>query len=116
MNYPKHKIDRVSVCNATAFTNLRIDLTLERAKQYTEDPDKKKRLELSICKPCFYERTVAGQAFTNRPCGLCETVLQSSNTNVDVLCIGCAKVNNLCKKCGGDIDGKDRRKRKCYDT
>lgn len=32
-------------------------------------------------------------------------------TNVDVLCVDCARRAQLCKHCGADIDLKNRRKR-----
>ncbi len=77
-----------------------------------KDRDKKQRLEAQLCPMCHYQgRMLACQAVTERQCAFCETMIRSGNSNVDVLCPTCARTAQLCKRCGCDIDLKNRRKR-----
>ena len=73
-------------------------------RQLLEDPDRERRLELNICKDCFYSVTLAGQAFWPYTCEACKKELMHHNTAVPRLCLECAKSSNRCRDCTGDMD------------
>ena len=75
------------------------------------DPDRKARLEKSECIFCYGGSRIGGAAMTRAQCAFCDRILNSGNTAIDVCCIDCAKVANICKHCGCDIDFKNARKR-----
>ena len=103
MHAAKKTIDSVAVQWATTMAQHQIDNVLIRSEQFKNDPERKKRGVTYECIPCHYSARIAGQAFTDRPCGICDTVIQSGNTDVNVLCIPCAKKYSLCAHCGADI-------------
>lgn len=109
MHAAKKTIDSVSVQWATTVAQHQIDNVLNRAEQFKEDPEKEKRIGTYECVPCHYSAKIAGQAFTDRPCGICDTQIQSSNTDVNVICISCAQKYSLCAHCGADIALRPRR-------
>lgn len=73
------------------------------------DPDCVNRLLAQTCIPCRYILRVGGAAVTTRPCGLCGVDQGFGSTCTDALCISCASVNELCKHCAGDIQGRVER-------
>lgn len=107
----KKKIDLVSVEWANGRQLNRIDHALKLVEKINTDPHRKERLKESECLLCYKESRVSCAACSDRPCGICEKRLTAGNTDVDVLCLECAKKSKLCKHCGADIDYKNRRKR-----
>lgn len=94
----------------------RLDELQQFVYRAQHDPAKKARLEKQECVACFYSGSrIGGATVTTRQCGLCDESLLSGNTNVDVLCVGCARRAQLCRHCGADIDLKNRRKRDIED-
>ena len=89
-----------------AFVNSRIEL----AKRLAEDTDKAKRIAEQQCKCCFYGGRIGGAAMTTQPCMCCHKPVMYGSTATDALCMDCAIENDLCKRCGGDIDLRARRK------
>ena len=89
----------------------RIEYYREWLAKIDADAEKKDRHAEQECVLCWKASAMAGAAMTSRQCGLCDEMLRCSNTNVDLLCVSCAKKANLCKHCGADIDLKNRRKR-----
>lgn len=83
---------------------------LERAKRLTEDTFKKERLAEQNCKCCFYGSRIGGAAMTTQPCMCCHKPVMYGSTATDALCMDCARENELCKRCGGDIELRTRRK------
>ncbi len=112
----KKQIDRVSILRANNWAKMRIESTLEAAEKYRSDPNREKRKEMAECLVCSEARRIGGCAMTTAICGICGKELLFGNTCVDVLCLDCAKANQLCKHCGGDIDLKDRRKPRPYEA
>jgi len=84
---------------------------IDRAKRITEDTDKQNRLKEQNCKCCYYGSRIGGQAITTQPCMCCDTPVMYGSTATDALCMPCAKENDLCKRCGGDIEMRTRRKK-----
>ena len=81
-------------------------------KKIDEDKEKERRLEQSECFLCFYEKSrIGGSACTQVQCAFCNKVLSSGTTNIDKMCVDCAKKAGLCKHCGADVNLKNRRKR-----
>lgn len=87
---------------------IRRDIDLQR-KRFSEDPDVKKRMQRHFCIRCHYSTRLAGQAFTEAPCGLCGEVQTFSSTATDALCRLCAVAHRMCAHCAGDIDGDVNR-------
>lgn len=83
---------------------------VELAKRISDDTDKQRRLVEQNCKRCFYGSRIGGAAMTTQPCMCCHTQVMYGSTATDALCMDCAKENDLCKRCGGDIELRTRRK------
>lgn len=83
-------------------------IKIEDARKFIEkidnDPDKDERLSLQICKVCYYTKRISLQAFTNTSCGCCNVDMIFPNSDIDSLCERCARINNACKHCGGEMD------------
>ena len=89
---------------------MRLNDTLEHAKNLETDPRKAERIEKSECVVCFYGSRIGGASMTNRECMSCGKNELYPSTATDVLCMGCAKKHDLCKHCGADIKLRVRRK------
>lgn len=75
-----------------------------------KDPALTERLKESFCQLCYYSSRIGGCMMTSQQCGMCEKVMGFGNTCVDVLCKECALKHKLCRRCGGSVTGKQRRK------
>jgi hypothetical protein len=93
----------------------------ERAKQYCQDlyaradevandNRQDEREKAQECKACFYMPRIGGCVMTTQPCMCCGKEVMFSSTATDRLCLDCAKKHSLCKRCGGDISMRSRRK------
>lgn len=80
---------------------------------YQLDHQKKSRLSSQQCKVCYYLRgpVVAGQSFSSHPCKNtdCDEETKYSNTDVPDFCTDCAERYGICRRCGGDQEGKERK-------
>lgn len=111
MKAHRQRIDSASIEWANETAKDRISYARKLVDAFDNDPNRDERLEHGECVICFGASRIGGAACTSRQCGLCDQIVRSGNTNVDVLCIDCAKRHGLCKHCGADIDLKNRRKR-----
>lgn len=112
MRLHRYKVDLCAIERANNHATTRRETTCRDALRYLLDPAREDRLAASECVICFMADRVGGASSTERPCGLCDTVLRTGNTNIDVLCLKCAQREGLCKHCGADLDLKNRRSRK----
>lgn len=110
MQARRKKIDLYSVCFQSTLASRWVRGQIELAKHLEADDEREERLKQQKCKFCYYRSGLAGQAFTNWQCGLCDYEGQNANTDVPALCIVCAEAHGLCVKCGGDLEMKQRRK------
>lgn len=111
MRSQRRVIDAATIEMATGTARHRLQHAIEYARRIQEDPDRPKRHAKGECPACYYSGgRMAGQAFTQRQCGLCDAVILHSNTAVPVLCGPCADKHGLCRNCGGDREMKSRRK------
>lgn len=110
------KIDRCSTERANHHNREMVSYTLKRADIYTNDPQRETRLAASECLVCYGVSRIGGASCTIAPCPLCGTRLSCGNTAIDVLCTACAKANDLCKHCGADVELKNRRKPRPYES
>lgn len=105
------KVDARKVSSATFFSIRKKELIFNSALEASADADIVLRLESQFCISCYYlSSSLAGQAFTTRPCGICEVDVIYGSTYTDVLCLKCAIENHLCKHCAGDINMNPCRK------
>ena len=105
MKQPLKQIDAYSIDSSTNNRRYRKDRIIELAKLLTEDLEKEKRKEESLCQVCYYDKSrIGGAAITFRPCGCCGKEQCYASTCTDVLCLDCAKELTLCKHCGALID------------
>lgn len=92
------------------FANSQSVELVERAKSLAEDRQRGQRIAEGLCPACYYLRVrVGGSAITRRPCGACGEPQTYASTATDVLCSPCAKSYGLCRRCGADLDYKNRR-------
>jgi hypothetical protein len=106
MNIPLRKIDLIDVINQSYIANEWV----ERQRRCVNDVYKTERVITQECQSCFYSQRIGGQAITRSYCGICEKEMTFGNTNVDAVCLECAKEHRLCKHCAGDINMKRRNK------
>lgn len=100
--HPK-EFDRYTMIMANQRAQGMIKSAVKYANLLTQDPDREKRVEVSLCKPCFYSVGMGGAAITTQPCACCEKPQVYSSTNTDALCLECAQEHSLCKHCMGDL-------------
>jgi hypothetical protein len=112
MEYHRAKIDHNSYEFITRQNLERISLRRDALRKLDLDLDKEARLDARECLFCFYmaRPRIAGQAFTERPCGLCDKTIKHSNTAIGVICEACSDESGMCSHCGGDMNLKVRRK------
>jgi LSD1 subclass zinc finger protein len=96
--------DKASREHATYMAKQRIKHTLDLAEKLKSDPEKASRVEQQLCKACHYFPRMAGQVFTEQPCGSCGEPQMYSSTATDILCSACATTHGVCKRCGGDLN------------
>lgn len=113
---PPKIIDRVTIERATGDAVYRCESMERTAEKMKKDPDKNKRMEKQQCVVCFYITRVHLNAFYQSKCGICDSKILSSNSDVGVLCKTCAVENELCLTCGADIDLKRKRKPRPYEA
>lgn len=75
----------------------------DKLQKYELDNAKILRVKNNVCKVCFYlnKDMMYFQAFTKSNCVMCGVELTFCNSDVNRLCLSCAKKHNLCIKCGG---------------
>lgn len=112
MNARKRNINTSTIYSASYHAKDYVRHYIELGEQLKTDPDKKIRLEENECMSCYYvfHSRVGGSVLTTAECGICGKEMHYGNTCVDVLCDDCAKQYELCKRCGGDINMRVRRK------
>lgn len=112
MHAHRRNINSATVESANTHGLGYVHATIALAKAFVDDSDKLKRRKAGLCKLCYYQSSrIGGCAVTTAQCGLCDEILSSGNTNIDVLCQSCAVANGLCKHCGADLEFVNRRKR-----
>jgi hypothetical protein len=104
------KLEPHQVLSRTVRNKARTDGLREKLHDYDEDICRSSRLEAQNCKYCTYiDSRIGGCAFTNSECRICGAKIINGSTCVDIVCEDCAKKNELCKHCGGDIDDRVNR-------
>jgi hypothetical protein len=109
---PKKKFDRVAYEWANGRNSDRLKWMRESLENYDTDKDSANRMKRGECKCCWYlnRPRMAGAAMTRSCCGICEREMVFGSTSTDSLCPECASRVGLCRHCGGDMKGKNRRK------
>ena len=112
MKYEPKKIDRYSYEWETHRARDRADDMRDRLERFDTDPDKSGRDKAHECKCCYYlcRPRIGGAACCQRPCCFCGETIHSGSTSIGVACGKCADERGLCAYCGGDRNGKVRRK------
>lgn len=108
----RRNVDLCSILRASDWAKEYLRRSEQDLRNMTEDPQKDDRLAKMECVVCFYpfRGRIGGTMCTSSQCGICQKTIHSSNTNIDVVCLDCAKAHDLCKHCGGDIRMRTRRK------
>lgn len=112
MKYKNIKIDEARVSEMSFRNKESAQFAVARSMAYLTDSEKAKRLSQNRCSYCFYMNgsKLAGQAFTEYNCGVCDKDLMHPNTAVPVACEDCAKKHCLCVDCGADLHLRSGRK------
>jgi hypothetical protein len=104
-------MDTTEMLWATNVAKRKVDGTIKLAAKMQNDSEKDARLKTYKCKGCFYYPSIGGAALTVTNCKICGIKLMHSSTATDNLCLECAKKYKICKKCGGDIDMRTKRRK-----
>lgn len=83
---------------------------VKTCQKVVEDSSKDERIAKQQCRYCFYNSRLAGQAFRNYSCQICEIENIWHNTATPKLCMTCAKEHGLCVQCGASMNEKRRNK------
>lgn len=102
---------RFRMVSATEFAKSRVESIIKRAKEIELDTLKAERIKACECKACFYSDRIGGAAITSRPCMCCNEMQHYGSTATNTLCKPCATKHDLCKRCGGDIELRVRRRK-----
>ena len=105
-DYPRRKLDLCVVLTATASARNH----LEWCRDVADDRRREERLKRHECVRCFYAGRYGGSMVVTVECAVCAAPLTFGNTCADLLCEGCARERGLCRRCGADMDLKNRRK------
>ena len=105
MHYKRTPLELSHVLNATSISAH----ALKNATAIVNDVKHDERVKAQECRRCFYYSKLGGQAITSSNCSICNTELIHGNTNIDELCMDCAKKHKLCKHCCADMELKQRR-------
>ncbi len=106
MRVKKRRVDICFVVSAT----INKQEAVQKCYTIANDIDKDLRVLQQECVICFNDFRIGGTTSTITECALCDKEIFYANTNIDILCIDCAKEHNLCKHCGADINLEHRRK------
>jgi hypothetical protein len=111
LNGQRRRIDLANILRASDWAKEYMRFTAEAHRNMTEDPRKADRLKAQQCVVCFYplQRRVGGARCTSAQCGICQDVIHSGSTNIDVVCLDCGRTHDLCVHCGADIRLRIRR-------
>ena len=100
----QHDLQKMEWANTLARSRL------ELARKMTEDPEQDQRKQRQECVVCYSSKRVGGARTTQVECAYCDKVLTFASTSTDAMCIDCARERRLCKRCGADIELRNRRK------
>jgi hypothetical protein len=99
------KWDEDMINHKTFYNVRRVDDMREKIDEYDKDEKISKRIDNQECKVCTYiNDEFAFQAFTDSYCGICGKKMTFCNSDIDKVCLSCARIHGLCKHCGGRID------------
>jgi len=103
---PRHPISTKSI----RLANHRANREVERMRKRLAEFDNHDHGKDGYCKFCTFIRPdpIGGAAITHVECGLCRTVVTSPTTAANILCHTCAETNELCRRCGADLDLANR--------
>ena len=112
MKHQNNKLTEADVKNRTQINKVASEKACSVIEEYTKDKQKQAREGLCKCRYCYYLRgaRLAGQAFTEWNCGVCDKESMHCNTSTPVVCMDCAKKHSLCSSCGGDLYDREKRK------
>lgn len=112
MNLRREVLDSMAIEYRTTRHVEEIKRLRERLATFDADAEKTERIEQVLCKCCYYSTSqIGGQSMSSRQCASCDLIINAPHTCVDVLCVDCAERRGLCKRCGADINLKNRRNR-----
>lgn len=110
MRQRKAPFSRKTVMTDSGRAKDRVRHVVELAEKYQKDPDRKRRLEMQQCIPCYYTSRIGGAAMTHQECAACGSDELYGSTATEKLCLSCARKYEVCKCCGGDIKMRMNRK------
>jgi len=103
----KRPINAKSIRLANHRANKQVETMRRRLAEFDQHETGKD----GYCKFCSFIKPdpIGGAALTQVECGLCETVVTSPTTAANILCKTCAETNQLCQRCGADLDLTNRQ-------
>lgn len=104
------KMNKANMISATNRSKSNFDSLLKLAGEMEGDLRADERLYNNECRSCFYGGRVSCPRSTMRRCMCCGEAQYYSSTATDVLCLDCATKHKLCKRCGGDLEMRTKRR------
>lgn len=113
MEKPFRKHDAAAAVRATSMANHIAENAQKQVDGYRLDSEIAERSRVKRCRSCFYFRRsrIGGAAMTRWFCGVCGSPQSASSTATDTVCRTCSDAYNLCTQCGGDLEGRERRRK-----
>jgi len=89
----------------TNMNKRKYDHVKDSIQHYETDDKQDSRINNHRCKCCYYIRNICGfSAITTSYCGICKDPILNGSSDTDKICVMCAEINNLCTRCGGEMD------------
>lgn len=108
-SYPDDDFHNRTIASAEYARNL-----LARVSRYESDAQPDARASVMECRTCFYLRPRGIQAgFERVNCRQCDKPMTVPSPVDREVCLECSQQHSLCTRCGGDIDGNERRRKLC---
>lgn len=102
---------RGNMITATEWAKSRVNHIIAEAKELENDDRVEDRTARHLCKACYYSSRIGGAAITTQECMCCGEVQTYGSTSTDALCKPCAIKHSLCKRCGGDLEMRTKRRK-----
>lgn len=108
----RRPLDIVAMVRATDRAAGSIERLRETVHRIDGDTERTARIADCRCKYCYYARgNIGGASITPFDCGICGATHSSPSTDTDVVCRDCARAHSLCRRCGGDFETRERRRK-----
>jgi hypothetical protein len=107
------KLTEDDIAQKTFCNKRTADNRIANIMRYLDDKNKNARLQDQSCRFCYHlcSDRIVGTAFTEWTCAVClKEQPPWPHTGHPMCCTSCAETHELCRRCGGDLHGRQRRR------